>query len=903
MKQTNKNLLRKWESLCGILFIQLFLSVSFATSPVVKEECVLIINANPEFAPLSNQVIGELIYSLPSEYKGTTIVSENLNLVQVQNEEQMDTVRMNLFTKYVNKKPKLIIVMGGNTWVLVHEELEKHWKDVPIILFAEKDYLASPETYLQKLPVDRNEQISLKSVIRGRNMTVVYAPLYVKETIELMYKQIPDMDELIFISDRRWFSAQNRQEVAETVVKYYPNLKLRFLTEGQKAMDEVVDSLKRVNGNTGILYAAWESSDTLLSRPTLLIHTYRVVSQYAVRPVFTLTDMVGQIGLVGGYFSQEKDISKAIANVTVEILNGKKASDIPITKVVAGPVFNYEEMLRVGLRPKLCPPETFFYYRPVGFVEQNRYMLGVTALCVVFGIIILLVRIRFLNNIRKMQAKQILLMSNYNNLFDDMPVVYLKCTLIRGENGGVEDYIISDVNPSFEKHFWTKEETLGKRGSVLNSPEVYTRFKEYMDVADREHKSVSFPVHAVNGHNYDVLIMASNIPGIVNIFCMDTTELIHTRQSLQTINHKLSMVLSMVDITPWKWHTKEEVVWFDANKPIDEKEWLEVKEGAFAVPVSKILQGIHKDYIKHIKRVFQDLMSGKIKKVNEQFRILSIRGTEFDWVEVWAVVDETDETGKPLTLIGSALTITDRKKMEEELIASKEKAEEANRLKSAFIANISHEIRTPLNAIVGFSGVLDSAKTDEERKEYLRIIEHNNQLLLQLINDVIDLSKIEAGTLDFATSNIFLDDLMKELERTFRFKLTSNEVSLHFDDTHAQCYIRSDRNRLMQVMNNLLSNAVKFTPKGSIHFGFSCIENNMLRFYVTDTGPGIPKEYQTTIFGRFVKLNSFIQGIGLGLAICETIVKYMGGDIGVESESGKGATFWFTIPYQPIKGE
>lgn len=188
--------------------------------------------------------------------------------------------------------------------------------------------------------------------------------------------------------------------------------------------------------------------------------------------------------------------------------------------------------------------------------------------------------------------------------------------------------------------------------------------------------------------------------------------------------------------------------------------------------------------------------------------------------------------------------------MEEELIAAKEKAEEANRLKSAFIANMSHEIRTPLNAIVGFSSVLDSAKSEKERKEYLHIIEHNNQLLLQLINDIIDLSKIEAGTLEFVNSNVYLDDLMQELERMFRPKAEEKKLALQFDDLHMECYVNADRNRLMQVMNNLLSNAIKFTSEGSIHFGFSRLNNGMLRFYVADTGCGVPEEYRQKIFGR-----------------------------------------------------
>ena len=882
-----------------IVFLQFFLLNSFATGSLVKEECILIINANSDLSPLSNHIISELIYKLPVEYKGMTISSENLNLMRIYDEQRMDTIRRDLFTKYENSIPRLIIIMGGNTWALIHEELEKQWKDTPVILFTEKNYIGPVDAYLQKTSITRDEQIPLRNIIKGRNITFVYAPFYVKETIDLMYRQLPDMNKLIFISDRRWFSAQNRQEVAETVVKYFPDLRLRFFTEGQENINGVIDSLKQADENTGILYTGWESYDSSSTNVALLPRTYKRINQYSAQPVFTLTDMIGQTGLVGGYFSLSKDISKTIADISYKILSGVKASDIPATKVYAGPVFDYEELLRAGLYPEFCPPNTFFYYKPVSFIEKNKYILATILLCVLFGIIILLVRIYFLSNIRKMQSKQIQLMSNYNNLFNDMPVLYLKCRLIKGEDGKVDDYVISDVNPSFERHFYKKEDALNKRGSVLNSSEVFAKMKEYMGVADQERKPVSFSMHAMNGHNYDVLVMVSNLPEVVNIFCMDTTELIHTRQSLRTINHKLSMALGIADITPWKWNLKEDNVWFDKSRLIDDERFV-VKEGAFAVPVSQIVESIHCEDIKRVKKLFQELKDGRREKVNEQFRISAASKEGYDWVETWAVVDEVDEKGQPLALIGSILVITDRKKMEQELIVAKEKAEEANRLKSAFIANISHEIRTPLNAIIGFSSILDTVQTEKERKEYLCIIEHNNQLLLQLVNDIIDLSKIEAGILELVASNVYLDDMMREVERAFRPKADAAHLSLKFDDRYAECYINVDRNRLIQVLNNLLSNAIKFTAEGSVHFGFSRLDNGMLRFYVTDTGCGIPKEYQKKIFGRFVKLNSFVQGIGLGLSIGETIVKCMGGEIGVESKEGKGSTFWFTIPYQEV---
>lgn len=231
--------------------------------------------------------------------------------------------------------------------------------------------------------------------------------------------------------------------------------------------------------------------------------------------------------------------------------------------------------------------------------------------------------------------------------------------------------------------------------------------------------------------------------------------------------------------------------------------------------------------------------------------------------------------------------------------AAQAQAEAANQNKSVFLANMSHEIRTPLNVIMGFSNLIVTAATEEEKRMYAEVLENNCSLLLQLINDILDLSKIESGTLTFAEEEMELNILLEELASAMRTRIVAEEVILNCITLSAPCFVVAEKKRLSQVLINLLTNAIKFTTKGSIRLGYE-IHGKMLYFYVADTGCGFPESQKQKVFERFVRLDSAKPGTGLGLAICRTIVEKMGGCIGVESEEGKGSCFWFTIPYIPL---
>ena len=292
--------------------------------------------------------------------------------------------------------------------------------------------------------------------------------------------------------------------------------------------------------------------------------------------------------------------------------------------------------------------------------------------------------------------------------------------------------------------------------------------------------------------------------------------------------------------------------------------------------------------------LFNTIRTNKLDEYKIDFRLKNDDNT-YRIYEVIGKTHEKDENGFPNLIVGCMIDDQERLEFEEDLILAKEKAEEADMLKSTFLANMTHEIRTPLNAIVGFSDLLGVEEDLELRQNYISLIKMNNDLLLSIVNDVLDISRIESDMMTFTYMDVYLPSFMKDLYNSIQLRKPEGvEITL---DACPDIIFNIDRNRLWQICMNLLTNAVKHTKKGSIWFGYTLeAEEKMIKFYVSDTGCGIPKDELDNIFARFVQLSDFEQGIGLGLAICKGLVLKMGGNISVMSEEGFGSTFIFTLP-------
>ena len=296
-----------------------------------------------------------------------------------------------------------------------------------------------------------------------------------------------------------------------------------------------------------------------------------------------------------------------------------------------------------------------------------------------------------------------------------------------------------------------------------------------------------------------------------------------------------------------------------------------------------------------LKNFVGEVKTGKATSLRKEVRVCRENG-KYTWTSINVMVRDYRPQDGIIEMLCINYDITPLKETEQKLIIARDKAEELDRLKSAFLANMSHEIRTPLNAIVGFSSLLAETDSRNERQEYIKIVQENNELLLQLISDILDLSKIEAGTFNFVYTNVDVNETCAEIIKSMSMKVGKG-IELIFEEPFPECYIYTDKNRFTQVISNFINNALKFTQQGSITLGYEQVSHQKIKFYVRDTGMGIPEEKQKSIFERFVKLNTFVQGTGLGLSICKSIVSQMGGEIGVDSTEGVGSCFWFTHPY------
>ena len=893
------------QALAGVLIFSCLLAHPFSEAasspPGDKCDYMLVLNTYTESAPWSSHIINSIVAHI-DQVDNFEVYTENMNSLLMTSKKhktgEIESFKNNLLREYGKNPPRMLVLLGAPIAVL-RDFVKQTWPGVPLILCSEMDYIGPENAYLDRRPLRPEERLPLCDKAVSDNITLIRTPLYLRENVELMRRMIPGMDSLIFVGDGRYINQQADSDLRELLDREFPQIDYRFYSAHEMSTEALLDSLNRIDiHRTGILFSSWHYTKKIGDNIVSVTDSYRVIASVQA-PMFALMPAdIRDGGLVGGYVYDDAEVNAHVISTIDAVLAGHQPRDIPFyTPQDARPVFNYAALERKDLSPHTCPANTLFYNKPVSTLEQYKWAIGGIVLLLLAFIGIQQWRIRMMYRVESARQRESESLAKYSNLFNAMPIVYIQMKVIYDENGNPADALYCDVNSRYERIFIPREQAIGRRVSEL-FPFPMTEFMRLIKIAQTENQTITYPYYyEPRDIFYEVVISRSYLEEHIDIFCLDGTALYKTQQKLDSINHKLAMALDVADIVPWKWDLRKGSILCDVNKSVHGQMLAEANaDQQLEVPSESYFAKIHKEDRERVRRAYDDLIAGRKDKVREEYRVASDAGGRWhlDWVEAQATVDQRDDDGRPLNLIGSSLVITPRKRLEQDLRSARDRAEESNRLKSAFLANMSHEIRTPLNAIVGFSELMATEADPDQRKEFADLILTNNTLLLQIISDVLDLARIESGRIEIVRTEFDARDFCREVAETFRLQVAEGVV-LRLEDGLPRLPLEGYRQGLHQILGNFMRNAVKFTTKGSITIGFSQ-RPGWVRFYVRDTGIGIPEEERAKIFDRFYKVDTFTQGTGLGLPICKNIAEQLGGRIGVDSAVGAGSCFWVEIP-------
>jgi len=356
-------------------------------------------------------------------------------------------------------------------------------------------------------------------------------------------------------------------------------------------------------------------------------------------------------------------------------------------------------------------------------------------------------------------------------------------------------------------------------------------------------------------------------------------------------NIEYDLVLKAMRLATWHIDVQKRIITFDADfRSGNNNYYSNVETSLDLLPELLVPRDAQR-----VMKALNDVMNGEKMFYNEQYQTKGIGNTLY-WEQSFAMAANRDEDGNPTLIVGTSMRIDEQKQMEQALINARNKAEESDRLKTAFIANMGHEIRTPLNAIVGFADLLPVVENEADRNQLIQEIQNNNHKLLQIIDGLVSMSKIEAEARSLVKAQIDIVPILMEVFENHKGLVDGETVILTTQFPYSELLINTDAEKLREALNNLVDNAIKFTTHGSITMGFSLPEGDRVHIWVEDTGKGIATEDQKRIFERFVKVDDYIPGTGLGLSVAKSHVESLGGSIGVKSELNKGATFWIDLP-------
>lgn len=861
---------------------------------------LLILNSYNEGAPWAQEIINPIMREVSNRDGFQAVEVVHLNSTLIHNDKDFDNMSRGIFDRFVDRKPDYLVLVGDFAFTL-RDSIVERWGDVPMLLVVQSEQYGMRDYYYTY--IDENEEMNpdrlypLESIHDDYNFSIVETPNLYKETVDMMAYMFPDMNKLVFVADALYQNRQLNQQLREYLSKEYPDMDYEWLVANEENSRALQQYLNNTDHNIGMLLSTWFFERmTVHGHPQLIAGEARMISG-AHRPVFGLRAAYLNYGITGGYFPSPDEMQKKIHAGLLDLISGKDMRKVPFRKVADSyPIVNYNHLMRDGIPESSCQPGTVFMNRPKSAWElYHTYIIaGGIVLLAIMAVIV--ARVMF-------QNRRIAMLRAHERLLNNMPVGFSQAKVVRGNDGNVVDIEYHGGNAMF-RELLKKNALPGKPDKLFDADFIAKIVDRLLHRRRSVRFSYNFPYTDVT---YEFLISigseVNKVVDDVNVFAVDITEKCNAERDLREFAHKLDVTMNVAHIIPWRWDIRKHKIMCEAMRMLRRSHYnvTAMAEDVRVINEEDYLNCIHPDDMERVCDVYRRFVEGRLEYIKMEYRFIRRKPKcdMVEWIEVCAAVTERDDNGMPTVLIGSMLLITERKRQEEMLIAARERAAEADKLKMAFLANMSHEIRTPLNAIVGFSNLLAKTVDVDKKQRFINIINKNNQLLLKLIGDVLDMAKVESNTLDFNFRPTDLNHLIQEVDSTMRIKL-SNDVMLNYVLGAPDCIIDTDPDRLNQVLMNLLNNAAKFTTKGSITFGYE-LRDDEIYFYVRDTGIGIPDQDAERLFSRFTKLNNFIPGTGLGLSISKSIVEMLGGSIGVKSAGhNRGSIFWFTIPNKQV---
>lgn len=713
------------------------------------------------------------------------------------------------------------------------------------------------------------------------------------ELLRQASRLFPTRTEVVCISDNSLLSSKGKDDFMnewEGFVEEHPEYTVTFYNSQTDTTNKIIASTcyPRNTHKTLIIAPKWSSFMSFIGRNSKA-------------PFFSCENLALTNGAFGAYDADSYASAHEVGRTAADVLRGKSPSEVGIIESPLKFMYDFKQLVFFKVDPKQASAIGGTIINEP-YMEKYRMLyilLYSSILALLVFLIVWLYRINRRESRRRIHAQTRLLIQNrlvaqrdeFDNVFHS-----IRDGVITYDT----DFRIHFTNRSLLKMLHLPKDEAARpyeglpAGSIFK---IYNNGKEILrpmlkQVVTEESSVVipenSFMQEVHSGSYFPVSGEVVPIRAHGKITGMALSARNISDEEMQ--KRFFSMAVDESSIYPWQYNIRTGLFTFPAGF---------LTRFGFAENKTTISRGemdrmIHPDDQESAYEIFNRALAGLSQSTRMSFRQLSGDGN-YEWWEYRTSVLAGLTTDTPYSILGVCQSIQRYKTTEEELTAARDKALQADKLKSAFLANMSHEIRTPLNAIVGFSELMVYSEDPAEKEEYMSIIQSNNELLLRLINDILDLSKIESGILERKRETFNLAKVCNELYTMIQPKITNPDVEFQMDNSGPDCWIFLDRSRLKQVWMNYLTNAVKCTKSGYIKMGYS-IEREGIRIYVEDSGVGIPEELQERVFGRFQKLNEFAQGTGLGLAISRAIIEGAGGEVGFTSTPGIGSTFWAWIP-------